>query len=75
MRKEYERNGLKMPRLVYWNVDARQNNILDNGDTNITYVSGCSPILFESVLTGKNGWDLCLEVLLSDRYKEIGGCC
>ena len=71
MRLEWEREGLEMPKLCYWNVDARGNaNILDDGP-NVTYVSGMSPVIFESVLTGKTGWDLCLEKLMSKRYEAI----
>ena len=71
MRKEWEREGLKMPRLVYWNVQSRNSaNFLDDGP-DVTYVSGCSPTIFKSVLTGKTGWDLCLEVLEGKRYEAI----
>ena len=71
MRREWEYEGLEMPRLVYWNVDARgEANILDDGP-NVTYVSGMSPVIFESVLTGKTGWDLCLDKLMSKRYEAI----
>ena len=70
MRLKWQRHGLKMPKLIYWNVEARSNNILDQNE-NVSYVSGMSPTLFESVLTGKTGWDLCLEKLLSDRYVDV----
>lgn len=70
IREEWEYYGLKLPKLVYWNVDARQNTILDKGP-NISFVSGCSPVIFEQVLTGKTGFELMLEVLLKDRYKDI----
>lgn len=70
IRKEWESVGLKMPKLVYWNVDARENTILDSGE-NVTFVSGMSPVIFEQVLSGKTGWDLCLEKLMSDRYANI----
>ena len=71
MRVEWEREGLTMPRLVYWNVDARGDaNFLDNGP-NVTYVSGCSPTIFTSVLTGKTGFALMCEVLNSKRYDAI----
>ena len=70
VRRKWQEHGHKMPRLVYWNVDARQNTILDAGP-NVTFVSGASPAIFESVITGKNGWQLCLDKLLSDRYKAI----
>lgn len=70
VRKKWVEHGHKMPRLVYWNVAARQNTILDE-DESVTYVSGASPSIFEAVITGKNGWDLCLEKLLSERYEQI----
>lgn len=70
IRQKWAAHGLKLPRLVYWNVNARNNTILDSGDS-VSFVSGMSPSIFEQVITGKNGWDLCLEKLCSDRYKAI----
>jgi hypothetical protein len=72
MRKEWEAEGLKMPKLVYWNVEARGNaNFLDDGP-DVTYVSGCSPTVFTQVLTGVTGYDLMLKVLLENgRYDVV----
>lgn len=70
IRAEWEAAGLKCPKLVYWNVDARQNTILDNG-LDVTFVSGMSPVIFESVISGKTGYDLMLEKLMSERYERI----
>ena len=67
---EWENAGLRMPHLVYWNVDARHNTILD-GNENTTYVSGCSPVIFQSVLTGKSGIQLMKEKLNSERYEQV----
>lgn len=71
IREDWERHGLVMPHLVYWNVDARNNIILDKYDNSVSYVSGCSPIIFKSILTGKTGQELMLETLESERYKDI----
>lgn len=73
MREEWARDGLKLPRLVYWNCAARNNNILDEIDNDdITYVSGASPIIFNSILRGLSGKDLMLEKLLySGRYDNV----
>lgn len=61
----------KLPKLVYWNVNARGDaNILDAGP-NVSFVSGFSPVIFKSVLTGKTGWDLCVETLMADRYQQV----
>lgn len=70
IREEWLAYGIEPPKLVYWNVNARHNTILDKGP-NVSFVSGCSPVIFEQVLTGKTGIELMLEVLLKDRYKEI----
>lgn len=70
MRTKWAAYGMTMPRLIYWNVDARHNTILDSGP-NVTFVSGASPVIFKSVLTGKNGYDLMLEAITADRYNVI----
>lgn len=72
MREEWARDGLKLPRLVYWNCAARNNNILDEIDNDdITYVSGASPIIFNSILRGLSGKQLMLEKLNSKRYENV----
>lgn len=70
IRKKWTAAGLKMPKLVYWNVDARNSTILDSGP-NVSFVSGMSPTIFKQVLTGKTGWELCLETICSKRYEVI----
>lgn len=71
MREKWAARGLTLPKLVYWNVNATGNaDILDDGP-NITYVSGCSPIIFKQVMSGKTGTDLMYEVLDGERYKVI----
>ena len=73
VRQDWASAGLKMPKLVYWNVDARHDTILDLGP-NVSCVSGSSPTTFESILTGKTGYSLMLDKLLSDRYASITAC-
>lgn len=70
IREDWELSGLKMPKLVYWNVNARHDTILDLGPY-ATYVSGASPVTFQMVMTGKTGIDLMLEKLNSKRYENI----
>lgn len=70
MRKKWERFGVKCPHLVYWNVNARNDNILDTNE-GTTYVSGASPTLFKQVISGKKGYDLMIETICSDRYENI----
>ena len=70
IRNKWLSYGIKMPKLVYWNVDARENTILDSGP-NVSFVSGFSPILFEQIVSGKTGVDLMMDKLNSNRYMAI----
>ena len=69
-RIKWEAEGLKMPHLIYWCVNSSDNTILDAGP-NVSYVSGCSPVIFKQVITGKTGWDLCLDAITAERYANI----
>ena len=68
---KWARYGYKMPHLIFWNVDARQNNIPMLGDGPVSYVSGFSPSIFETILSGKTGYELMMEKLNSERYAVI----
>lgn len=63
--------GYKMPNLVYWNVQARQNNIPMQVKNGVTLVSGMSPVIFEQVMKGKTGYDLMMDKLNEERYACI----
>lgn len=63
--------GYKAPKLVFWNVNARNNRIPMRDNGRVTFVSGYSPVLFESIMTGKTGIDLVFDKLNSERYKCI----
>ena len=69
--KKYASYGYKMPRLIFWNVDARQNNIPMRDDGYVSYVSGFSPSIFETIMSGKTGYDLMMEKLNTERYAVI----
>ena len=72
MRKKWKAAGLKMPDLIYWNVSARNNVILEDAEEEgVSFVSGCSPSIFETILSGKTGWDLCYSKLMSERYEPV----
>ena len=64
-------HGYHMPNLIYWNVDARQNNIAMIPKDGVSYVSGFSPSIFETILSGKTGYDLMMEKLNTERYACI----
>ena len=71
MAKKWASYGYKMPRLTFWNVQARQNNIPMRDDGHVTYVSGMSPVIFEQVMKGLTAWGLMMDKLNSARYEVI----
>lgn len=71
MRAKWAVHGYAMPHLVFWNVQARQNNIPMRDEANVSYVSGMSPVIYEMLLSGKTAQDLMYEKLDSERYAPI----
>ena len=72
LREEWANAGLRLPKLVYWNCDAREDTILDDpNNSEVTFVSGCSPTVFESVITGQSGIQVMLNILNSKRYENV----
>ena len=69
--KKWNSHGYKMPNLVFWNVDARQDNIPMKVSGHVSYVSGFSPVIFEQVLKGVTAYDLMYDKLDSERYAPI----
>lgn len=70
VRAKWAAAGYKMPRLVFWNVQARNNTILDRGP-DVSLVSGASPVIFEQIMKGKTAMDLMFDKLDSERYTCI----
>ena len=68
--RKWRQYGYKIPRVVFWNLDARHQNIPAIGE-GFSYVSGFSMNMVECILSGKDGVDLMLEKLNSQRYEAI----
>lgn len=72
IREKWARAGYRLPHLIYWNCQARQNNIPEDiGCGLVSYVSGMSPSIFETIMSGKTGYELMKEKLDSPRYECI----
>ena len=69
--KKWNRYGYDMPNLVFWNVQARQNNVPMQVKDGVTLVSGFSPVIFEMIMKGKTGYDLMMDKLNEKRYECI----
>lgn len=68
--QRWAKMGYELPRVIFWNVDARNDNIPAlNG--RFGYVSGFSLSMVETILSGKDGWSLAKEKLDSERYACI----
>ena len=67
---KWQQYDYKIPRVVFWNLDARHQNIPAIGE-GFSYVSGFSMNMVECILSGKDGVDLMLEKLNSSRYEPI----
>ena len=69
----YAAAGYKLPDLVFWNVDSRneQQPVKEN-DRGVALVSGCSPRIFSMVMDGElNPYDFMLSVIDTERYAPI----
>ena len=69
--RKWQNSGYQMPHLIYWNVNARTNNIPMLGKDAISFVSGFSPSIFQTIMSGKTGYDLMMECLNKERYAVI----
>jgi len=74
IKKDWESKGFTMPRLTFWNVDARKESFpMTIDERGIQFVSGHSPSIFTSIL--KNNFvtplDLVKDVIENERYSII----
>lgn len=67
---KWRRYGYEVPKVIFWNLDARHENIPAIGPR-FSYVSGFSMTMVSEILSGKTGVDLMLEKLDGPRYRDI----
>ena len=66
--KKYAKSQYELPKLVFWNVNARQNQFpMIHG--NVTLVSGLSPAVFTSTIKNIGPIDTMLDAI--KKYKHI----
>ena len=69
--REWKEAGYELPPVVFWNLQCRQSNIPAMGGR-FSYVSGFSAVMLETILSGKDGYDLMIAKLIdSGRYDVI----
>lgn len=73
MRKYFEEEGYKLPKIVLWNVEARNDTFLHPHE-DVIYVSGQSPSTFKSflgALKGETAWDVMVKTLNDPMYDSV----
>ena len=71
-RRKWAAEGLELPTVVFWNVDARSNNTpATKFDKNVVLVSGSNQSAFRYAMEGKSPEQLMHEVIDSERYRKI----
>lgn len=68
----FEPRGLKIPNLVFWNVNARNKQVpVEQNEQGVTLVSGLSPSTFKLAVENKTPIELVHDVINSARYSVI----
>ncbi len=72
IKKKYEEYGYKMPNLVFWNVDARNDQSpVTHDEKGTMLVSGCSPTIFKQVIEDLTPYEFMRQVIDGERYAEV----
>ncbi len=71
--REYEMQGYKLPRLVFWNINSRRHAVpLRENENGVALLSGFSPALVKMTLSGTlDPFALLLETLNAPRYTPV----
>jgi hypothetical protein len=74
IQKMYSDAGYQIPKIVYWNLNARNNNFpVQFNESGTALVSGFSPALLTNLLSGKDLSPIAMmnQVVNSERYEPI----
>lgn len=70
--RKFKEAGLELPHVVFWNVDARQNQApATKFDNRVTLLSGCNQSTFKYAVEGKTPVEFMNEVVNGERYSKI----
>ena len=70
LKSKWAQYGYKLPNIIFWNLRSAQDNIPAIGE-GFSYVSGFSMNMIECILSGKDGYDLMMDKLNTERYAVI----
>lgn len=69
--RKWQAHGYQLPHLIFWNLRSTNAAVPMLGNGPISYVSGFSPSIFQTILTGKTGYELMMAKLDSERYAAV----
>ena len=70
LKAKWASHGYTLPNIIFWNLRSAQDNIPAIGE-GFSYVSGFSMNMIECILSGKDGYDLMMLKLDTERYAVI----
>lgn len=70
--REFKESGYELPHIVFWNVNARQNQApATKYDNRVTLISGSSQSTFQYAVAGKTPLESMLDIVNGERYNQI----
>lgn len=73
VQKQFQTHGYALPKLVFWNVHSMQQQVpVTQNEQGVVLVSGCSPKIFEMVVSGETSpYAFMMRVINAERYDKI----
>lgn len=71
MKTKFEDAGYKLPKLVWWNVNARFNTFHADASDDAQFISGSSAAAFDSLISGKSLSPIELVLMVLDDYDRV----
>src|SRR5690606_30131248 len=73
IKRKFRNAGYNMPTLIFWNVNGRKENVPATKDDRVGLVSGFSPSILKSILSGNiySPVQLMLRTINSERYERV----
>ena len=72
-KKIFSKAGYNLPQIVFWNVSSRNHHQpVSMNEQGVALVSGCTPRLFQMVMSGDmSPYDNMIEILSNERYANL----
>jgi len=74
IQRNFEAAGYNVPRIVFWNINAKDNVPVKHNAAGVALVSGFSPVIVKNILNAGEKFDpetIMLETVMRDRYDLV----